>query len=96
MGPGEIIALIIGVCSLLIGGSGLLISQRNRRIDALEARNATLVTKLEYAEQTIETRQETIAELRRQLDRLVITAEIQERFFSGLPRTTPPQRGTND
>jgi hypothetical protein len=80
---GEIIAVCSIVVSVITTTLVTMITQRNRRIDALE-------TSLRLAEQTSETKQETIAELRRQVDRLTITAEIQERFFRELPRHLPP------
>lgn len=49
-----------------------------------------LLSRAAVAEALAEARQETIEELRRQKDRLEITAQIQDRFFSQLPRTLDP------
>lgn len=48
---------------------------------------------IKLLEQAADTKDETIAELRSQRDRLQITAEIQDRFFRQLP---PPRRNPGD
>lgn len=44
----------------------------------------------DIAERALEAKSETVAELRRQVDRYQITAEIQDRFFKQLPPPTSP------
>lgn len=56
------------------------------RIDQLERENKLL-------EQAVDTKDETILDLRSQRDRLQITAEIQDRFFNQLP---PPRRTSGE
>lgn len=45
-----------------------------------------LLTKLGSAETLLDAKNETIGELRRQVDRLEITAQIQDRVLGALPR----------
>lgn len=73
MTSGAVIALILGVITLLGTPLGFFIKH--------------LINRAEIAESLAEAKQETIDELRRQKDRLEITAQIQDRFFSQLPRT---------
>ena len=46
---------------------------------------AAYEAKLRITEQALEAKSETVAELRRQVDRYQITAEIQDKFFKQLP-----------
>lgn len=48
--------------------------------------------KLALAEKALETKSETVDDLRRQVDRFLITAEIQDRFFKQIP-PPPPSSG---
>jgi len=73
MDPGAVIALILGVVAAVGTPFGFFIKY--------------LLNRATVAEALAEARQETIEELRRQKDRLEITAQIQDRFFSQLPRT---------
>jgi hypothetical protein len=76
MDPGTLIALIFGVIAIVGAPIGFFIRH--------------LLNRAAVAEALAEARQETIEELRRQKDRLEITAQIQDRFFSQLPRTLDP------
>jgi hypothetical protein len=49
-----------------------------------------LLTRLDVAEALVASKQQTIDTLERQIDRLEITAQIQDKFFSSLPRTPDP------
>lgn len=67
---------------------------------ALEKTETKLQTRIDQLEREIklletaaDTKDETIADLRSQRDRLVITAEIQDKFFRQLP---PPRRITGE
>lgn len=53
-----------------------------------------LLTRLRTADELVSTMRDTIADLKGQRDRLQITAEIQDRFFSSVPKQLPPERGT--
>jgi hypothetical protein len=61
-----------------------------------------LLGRLSIADALVDTKQETIEEQRRQLSEYKITAQIQDRFFSQLPRAPdpgsyrPPNRGTDE
>lgn len=72
MDDSAIIALISVVASLLTVILGGIIRH--------------LITKLATAETVIAAKNETIGELRRQVDRLEITAQLQDRVMSALPR----------
>lgn len=97
MSPGEIISLAALLLSLLVTLAGLMLKSKDNQIAELRRQNEALETRVTVANETVNVKQETIDELRRQVDRLTITAEIQERFFSGLPRQLPsPTRGSHD
>lgn len=49
-----------------------------------------ILSRLDVAEALVASKQQTIDTLQRQIDRLEITAQIQDRFFSSLPRTPDP------
>lgn len=72
MDDSAIIALISVVASLLTVILGGIIRH--------------LLTKLAAAESLLGSKNETISELRRQVDRLEITAQIQDRVLGALPR----------
>ena len=81
---GIVLAVITGVIRMLV-----------KQIDELkrekEVQRSTYDAKLDLAERALETKQETVDELRRQVDRYQITAEIQDRFFKQIP--PPPPSG---
>lgn len=89
MGAGEIIALVALVFTVLSFVVGALIKSRDNQIAELRRENESLLTRLDTLDKTLAAKQETIAEQHRLLDRLTITAEIQERFFSGVQRHLP-------
>lgn len=76
MAAGEILTLVSIVSVILLTIVGGIIRH--------------LLGKLAVAEALVDAKQETIEELRRQNDRLEITAQIQDKFFSALPRTLDP------
>lgn len=47
-----------------------------------------MLTRLRTQEELIATQRETIADLKAQRDRLQVTAEIQDRFFSVVPKVS--------
>lgn len=100
MGAGEIIALASLIVTVILVVGGALLRSRDNQIAELrrerEAQQRAYETKLDFADRTIDTMRETNAELRRQLDRQTITAEITERFLGGLPRQVPPTTGSGD
>jgi predicted RNase H-like nuclease (RuvC/YqgF family) len=65
--------------------------------DKNEAKFQTKIDQLEreikLLEQTVDAKDDTIADLRSQRDRLIVTAEIQDRFFRQLP---PSRRNPGD
>jgi hypothetical protein len=73
---GALIALILGVVAIVGAPIGFFIRY--------------LLNRVQIAEALAETRQETIDRQARQIDRLEITAQIQDKFFSQLPRTLDP------
>lgn len=77
------IAVFGGILRLMIKQ----IDEVKRERDNLRA---SYEAKLEIAEHAVEAKSETVAELRRQVDRYQITAEIQDKFFKQLP---PPSSG---
>jgi len=87
--PGEIIALASTVFTVLAFIAGLAVKSYTSRIADIQRTNEQLVAKIDVLKQTLEAKQETIDEQHRQLDRLIITAEIQEKFLSKLPRHLP-------
>ena len=89
MDPGEIIALASTVFTVLAFIAGLAVKSYTSRIADIQRTNEQLVAKIDVLKQTLEAKQETIDEQHRQLDRLIITAEIQEKFLSKLPRHLP-------
>lgn len=90
MQPGEIIALAALVFTVFTFVAGAAIRSFTNRIAELQKEKSSLETKIDVLKRTLEAKQETIDEQHRQLDRLIITAEIQEKFFSRLPRHLPP------
>lgn len=84
MDPGAVIALVVG-------GLGLIALPIGGVIRYLQGQITRLETKLDLAVRTVETKQETIDEQRRQIDKLEITAEIQHRFLDQLPKQLPPR-----
>jgi hypothetical protein len=56
-----------------------------------EAKLKESTRKIEQLEQAADRQEDVIAELRSQRDRLMVTAEIQDKFFNQLP----PQRRTS-
>lgn len=92
MGAGEIIALSGLIFTIFTFIALSLIRSRDLQIADLKRDKEVLETKHDVLKQTLSAKQETIDEQHRQLDRLIITAEIQERFFSGLPRHLPPSQ----
>lgn len=84
MEPGAVIALVVG-------GLGLIALPVGGLVRYLLAQIGRLETKLDLAVRTAETKQETIDEQRRQLDKLEITAEITHRFLDQLPKQLPPK-----
>lgn len=87
---------ILSVTGIAIFGG--ILRMMVKQIDDVKRERDNLRTvyeaKLEIAEHAVETKSETIAELRRQVDRLSITAEIQDRFFKQLPAPPPSSSGT--
>ena len=66
-------------------------TQRTEYEARLKDQRQSYEAKLDLAERALETKQETVDELRRQVDRYQITAEIQDRFFKQIP--PPPPSG---
>lgn len=97
MDAGAIVALASVIVVVLIAVFGGIIRHLLSKNDRLAAENRSdrdrFEAKLEIAERTADTKQETIGELRRQVDKLEITAEIQRRFLDQLPKQLPPQSG---
>lgn len=89
MEPGAVVALVIGGLGLIALPVGGVIRYLLNQITRLE-------TKLELSDRTVEAKQETILEQRRQLDKLEITAKIQERFLVQLPQQLPPRSPSGD
>lgn len=96
MSPGEWIAavsVLAAVVVAVVGGvirwqANQITEAKRERDDARRERDtqrASYEAKLEIAEQALETKSETVDELRRQVDRYLITAEIQDRFFKQIP-----------
>lgn len=48
-----------------------------------------ILTELRAARAQIETQRDTIGDLRAQRDRLLVTAEVQDRFFANVPIKPP-------
>jgi flagellar capping protein FliD len=88
--PGEIIALASVIFTVFAFIFGMVVRSYTSRIADIQKTNEQLGTKIDVLKQTLDAKQETIDEQHRQLDRLIITAEIQERFFSKLPRHISP------
>ena len=86
MDPGAIVARVFG-------GLGLIALPVGGVIRYLLGQIARLETKVELALKTADAKQETIDELRRQVDKLEITAVIQERLLGRLPQQLPPPSG---
>jgi hypothetical protein len=55
-----------------------------------------LLTKLGAAETLLDAKNETIGELRRQVDRLEITAQLQDRVLGALPRPSSNREARDD
>jgi hypothetical protein len=60
-------------------------SERDVAEAKADAQRERYDAKLALAEKALETKSETVDELRRQVDRYLITAEIQDRFFKQIP-----------
>lgn len=94
MDPGAIIALAGLVVTVLIAVFGGVIRHLISKVERLESESKAdrekFETKLDLADRTVDAKQDTINELRRQLDKLEITAEIQHRFLDQLPKQLPP------
>lgn len=86
MDAGAIIALASVIIVVEIAVFGGIIRYLLTKIEKQEA-------KWDLADRTLDAKQETINELRRQLDKLEITAEIQHRFLDQLPKQLPPPSG---
>jgi hypothetical protein len=106
MDPGVEAAIITGCITFVVAGGGGTLGWVRSRFKArdtehekaearLQARIDQLEREIKLLETAADTKDETIADLRSQRDRLVITAEIQDRFFRQL---SPPRRtsGKND
>lgn len=89
MQPGEIIALASAIFTVFAFISGLVVRSYTTKVTELQKSNEQLAVKIDVLKQTLDAKQETIDEQHRQLDRLIITAEIQDRFFSGMSRHLP-------
>lgn len=89
MEPGAIVALVFG-------GLGLIALPVGGVIRYLINQIARLETKVELALQIADAKQETIDDLRRQVDKLEITAVIQDRLLGRLPQQLPPQSPSGD
>lgn len=89
MEAGEIIALASTLFTVIAFVVGLLVKAYTSKIADLQKANEQLNIKIDVLKRTLDAKQETIDEQHRQLDRLIITAEIQERFFGGLHRRIP-------
>lgn len=93
MDAGAIIALAALVVTILIAVFGAIIRwlagqvAEQKRLN--ESQRVEYTARLNVAEQTADARRETIVELKRQLDKLEITAEIQNRLLNQLPRHLP-------
>lgn len=89
MNAGDWLTLVSIVSVLGIAIFGGILRLMVKQIDDVKHERDTLRTgyeaKLEIAEHALEAKSETIAELRRQVDRFQITAEIQDKFFKQLP-----------
>lgn len=75
-----LVSIIVGLATLVTGGYIRTLHSQ------LQARDH----KLEIAEHALDAKQETVDDLRRQVARLEITADIQDRFFKTIP---PPSSG---
>lgn len=87
MDPGAVVALASVIVMVLIAVFGGIIRHLIAKIDRIEGKYET---KLDIALRTIDAKDETINELRRQVSKFEITAEIQHRFLDQLPKQLPP------
>jgi hypothetical protein len=78
MDPGAVIALVVGGLGLIALPVGGVIRYLLGQITRLE-------TRVETTLKIADAKQETVDELRRQVDKLEITAVIQDRLFGRLP-----------
>lgn len=96
---GVIVTVLIAVFGGIIGH---LVGRVNKLQDARDVDRKSLQdardsdrreheARVAILEQALDAKQETIEELRRQNQRLTITAELQDKFFGGLPRLNPAQ-----
>lgn len=92
LNAGVSVAIAGLVVTVLIAVFGGIIKHLLDRAAKYEARYEALA---ESSERTLDAKQETIEELRRQVSRLEITAELQDKFFGQLPRlgSAQPRRG---
>jgi flagellar biosynthesis chaperone FliJ len=77
-----LVSIVVGLATLVVGG---YIRQLHKQVDDRDH-------KLELAEKALEAKSETVDELRRQVDRYQITAEIQDRFFKQIPPAPSGER----
>ncbi|MGW3992346.1 hypothetical protein ACWEF6_02550 [Amycolatopsis sp. NPDC004772] len=98
--PGIIAALISGGITVSGGGIAWIRSRLKAKDTAKEKAETRLQSEIDrlqremkLLEQAADLKDEAIADLKAQLNRLEITAELQERFFGQLP---PRRRETGD
>ena len=90
MEAGEIIALASTIFTVIAFVVGLVVRSYTTKITELQKINEQLNARIDVLKRTLDAKQETIDEQHRQLDRLIITAEIQEKFFGRLSPHLPP------
>lgn len=95
MSAGEwltLVSIVSGIILAVVSGViRWLVKQVDEHKREKDTQRISYEAKLELAERALETKQETVDELRRQVDRYQITAEIQDRFFKQIP--PPPSSG---
>jgi uncharacterized coiled-coil protein SlyX len=94
---GGVVAALIGAGVAILGGGFKtaqvvikskfteLRAEGETKIAELRSKSAGQERHIEILEKSLDTKDETITELRRQNDRLMITAELQDKLFSELP-----------
>lgn len=96
MSAGEwltVVSIVSALAVTIVGGViRWLVNQNAELRREKETQRLAYETKLEIAERALETKSEIVDELRRQVDRLTITAEIQDKLFKQLP-SPPPRSG---
>ena len=90
--PGAVIALAALIFTVISTIFAFTVRAYVARISELNRENELLRARNEVIQRTLDAKQETINEQHRQLDRLMITAEIQERFFRQMSQRIPPSR----